>query len=78
MTRFGGDCYLFGVLALGLIDLIVETSFNRWDVAALIPIIEGAGGIITNWEGRSCAHGGQILAAGDVRLHEKAMKVLAG
>src|SRR5437762_4821448 len=41
MTRFGGDCYLFGALALGFIDLIVETSFHRWDVAALIPIVEG-------------------------------------
>jgi myo-inositol-1(or 4)-monophosphatase len=78
MTRFGGDCYLFAVLALGLIDLIVEANFNRWDVAALIPIIEDAGGTITNWEGGSCAHGGQILAAGDVRLHEQAMKLLAG
>jgi myo-inositol-1(or 4)-monophosphatase len=78
MTRFGGDCYLFGVLALGLIDVIVETNFNRWDVAALIPIVEGAGGIITNWQGGSCAHGGQILAAGDARLHEQAMKLLAG
>jgi len=76
MSRFGGDCYLFGVLALGLIDLIVESSFNRWDVAALIPIIEGAGGIISNWEGGSCAHGGQILAAGDERVHQQAMKLL--
>jgi myo-inositol-1(or 4)-monophosphatase len=78
MTRFGGDCYLFGVLALGFIDLIVETSFHRWDVAALIPIVEGAGGIITNWEGGSCAQGGQVLASGDARIHKQAMKLLAG
>jgi myo-inositol-1(or 4)-monophosphatase len=76
MSRFGGDCYLFGALALGFIDVIIETTFNRWDVAALIPIVEGAGGIITNWEGGSCAHGGQILAAGDVRVHNQAMKLL--
>ena len=55
MTRFGGDCYLFGLLALGFIDLIVEAGFHHWDAAALIPIIEGAGGIMTNWQGGSCA-----------------------
>jgi myo-inositol-1(or 4)-monophosphatase len=78
MTRFGGDCYLFGALALGSIDLIIESTFNRWDVAALIPIVEGAGGIITDWEGRSCAHGGQILAAGDAQIHKEAIRLLAG
>jgi myo-inositol-1(or 4)-monophosphatase len=78
MTRFGGDCYLFGVLALGCIDVIIESTFNRWDVAALIPIVEGAGGIITNWQGGSCAHGGQILAAGDARIHEQVMNLLNG
>jgi myo-inositol-1(or 4)-monophosphatase len=76
MTRFGGDCYIFGVLALGFIDLIIESSFHRWDVSALIPIVEGAGGIITNWHGGSCADGGQILAAGDARVHAQAMKLL--
>jgi histidinol phosphatase-like enzyme (inositol monophosphatase family) len=78
MSRFGGDCYIFGPLASGFIDVIIESSFNRWDVAALIPIVEGAGGIITNWQGGSCAHGGQILAAGDPRVHAQAMKLLAG
>jgi myo-inositol-1(or 4)-monophosphatase len=77
MSRFGGDCYIFGALALGFIDLIVESSFHRWDVSALIPIVEGAGGVITNWQGGSCAHGGQILAAGDVRVHAQAVKLLA-
>jgi histidinol phosphatase-like enzyme (inositol monophosphatase family) len=76
MSRFGGDCYIFGPLALGFIDLIVESSFHRWDVAALIPIVQGAGGVITNWQGGSCADGGQILAAGDPRVHAQAMKLL--
>jgi myo-inositol-1(or 4)-monophosphatase len=76
MTRFGGDCYLFGLLALGFIDLIIESSFHHWDVAALIPIVRGAGGVITNWEGGSCAHGGKILAAGDARVHAQAMQLL--
>jgi len=78
LTRWGGDCYIFGTMALGFCDVIVESTFNRWDVAALIPIIEGAGGVITNWQGGSCAHGGQVLAAGDKRMHEAAMKLLKG
>ena len=78
MTRFGGDCYLFAALALGFVDLVIESTLNRWDVAALIPVVEGAGGIITNWQGRSCEHGGQVLAAGDRRIHAQAMMLLAG
>jgi histidinol phosphatase-like enzyme (inositol monophosphatase family) len=76
MTRWGGDCYIFAALALGFCDVIVETTFHRWDVAALIPLIEGAGGVITNWQGGSCAAGGQVLAAGDARIHEAALKLL--
>ena len=78
MTRWGGDCYIFGALALGFVDLIVETTFHRWDVAALIPVVEGAGGVITNWQGGDCSAGGQVLAAGDARLHAEAMALLAG
>jgi myo-inositol-1(or 4)-monophosphatase len=78
MSRYGGDCYVFAALALGFVDLIVEATFNRWDVAALIPVVEGAGGIITNWQGGSCEHGGQILAAGDARIHAETMQLLAG
>jgi myo-inositol-1(or 4)-monophosphatase len=50
MSRWGGDCYIFGALALGFVDLIVESSFHRWDIAALVPIVEGAGGVVTNWQ----------------------------
>jgi fructose-1,6-bisphosphatase/inositol monophosphatase family enzyme len=67
-----------GTLALGFVDVIVETTFHRWDVAALIPVVEGAGGIITNWQGGDCSAGGQVLAAGDARLHADAMALLAG
>jgi myo-inositol-1(or 4)-monophosphatase len=54
----------------------VETTFHRWDVAALIPLVEGAGGVITNWQGGSCAAGGQVLAAGDPRVHEQTLELL--
>jgi myo-inositol-1(or 4)-monophosphatase len=78
MSRWNGDCYIFALLAMGFIDLIVETTFNRWDVAALIPVVEGAGGIITNWQGGDCSAGGQVLAAGDPRVHAEAMQLLKG
>jgi myo-inositol-1(or 4)-monophosphatase len=76
MTRYAGDCYLFAALALGFIDIIIEANFNRWDVAALIPLVEGAGGIITAWDGGDCRDGKTILACGDKRVHEEAIKLL--
>ena len=76
MTRYCGDCYLFAALALGFVDIIIEANFNRWDVAALIPIIEGAGGVMTSWEGGHCRDGKTILACGDKRVHEEAIKLL--
>ena len=76
MTRFGGDCYAYGLLAMGFIDLIVEAALKPWDVQALIPIIEGAGGKITTWTGGDPQHGGRIVAAGDARIHEAALLTL--
>ena len=78
MSRFGGDCYIFGLLAMGFCDVIVESHFHRWDVAALIPLIEGAGGIITDWKGGDPSGGGQCVASGDRRVHAQALKLLAG
>jgi myo-inositol-1(or 4)-monophosphatase len=76
MTRYGGDCYLFAALAMGFVDIIIEAGFNRWDVAALIPLVEGAGGIITAWDGSDCRDGKTILACGDRGIHQDAMKLL--
>ena len=78
MTRYGGDCYLFAALALGFVDMVIEAGFNAWDIAALIPLVEGAGGIITSWDGGSAGDGKTILASGDRRIHAEAMKLLAG
>jgi len=77
MTRYGGDCYGYCLLAAGFVDLVVEAGLKAHDVVALIPIIERAGGRITTWEGRSAVAGGAIIAAGDARLHEEALAVLA-
>lgn len=78
MSRFGGDCYIFAMLAMGFCDLVVESSLHRWDVAALIPLVEGAGGTITDWQGGDCGAGGQCVASGDARVHGAALKLLAG
>jgi histidinol phosphatase-like enzyme (inositol monophosphatase family) len=76
-TRFGGDCYLYCMLAMGYVDLAIEAGLNSYDVQALMPIIRGAGGIITTWDGGDASMGGRIVAAGDPRVHEQAMAMLA-
>ena len=76
MTRYSGDCYLFAALALGFVDIVIEAGFKPWDIAALIPLVEGAGGIITAWDGGDCRDGKTILACGDRRIHQAAMKLL--
>lgn len=77
MTRFGGDCYSYCMLAAGQIDLVVEASLKQVDIVALIPIIERAGGRVTTWDGGRAINGGRIVAAGDPKLHEAALKLLA-
>lgn len=77
MSYFGGDCYAYGLLAMGHIDLIVEASLAAWDVAALIPIVENAGGVFTDWNGAAVGEGGRIIAAGDQRVHAEAVEILS-
>ena len=74
-----GDCYGYGLLAMGCIDLIVEADLDVHDFMALVPVIEGAGGLVTDWEGRALTPGsdGRVLAAGDAKVHEHALKLLA-
>ncbi len=76
LSRYGGDCYAYCMLAAGHLDLIIETELKPYDVAALVPIVNGAGGIMTTWEGEPAQSGGRIIAAGDKRVHEAAMKLL--
>jgi histidinol phosphatase-like enzyme (inositol monophosphatase family) len=78
LRRYGGDCYNYCLLAMGHIDLVVEAGLKPFDIVALIPIIERAGGVVTNWEGGDAKDGGRILAAGDRRIHAEAMQILAG
>ena len=76
LSRYGGDCYAYCMLAAGHLDLIIETELNSYDVAALVPIVTGAGGIMTTWEGEPAHRGGRIIAAGDPRVHDATMKLL--
>lgn len=75
--RYGGDCYAYCLLAAGHIDVIVEAGLKPFDVAALVPIIESAGGRITTWSGGPAGSGGRIVATGDPRLHEEVLRLLA-
>jgi inositol-phosphate phosphatase/L-galactose 1-phosphate phosphatase/histidinol-phosphatase len=78
--RWGGDCYAYGLCAAGHVDLVVEASLKPYDYAALGPVIEGAGGVCTDWAGKPLDLGsdGTIVAAGDGRLHALALQTLAG
>ncbi len=78
LSRYGGDCYAYCMLAAGHVDLVIETGLKPYDVVALIPIIAGAGGVITTWDNGPAQDGGRIVAAGDRRVHEAALAMLAG
>ena len=79
LPMFGGDCYAYGLLAMGFADLVVEASLQPYDFMALAPVIAGAGGLLTDWQGNSLALGssGQVVAAGDQRVHAEALALLA-
>ena len=76
LSRYGGDCYAYCMLAAGHVDLVIETELKPYDVLPLVPIIIGAGGIITSWEGGAPHAGGRIIAAGDRRVHAAAVEML--
>jgi inositol-phosphate phosphatase/L-galactose 1-phosphate phosphatase/histidinol-phosphatase len=80
LTRFGADCYASGLLAAGFVDLVVEASLKPYDFAALAPIVEGAGGVATDWRGQplTLASDGRVIFAGDRRAHAAALDVIAG
>ncbi len=76
LSRYGGDCYAYALIAMGFVDLVIETDLKRWDVAAIIPIITGAGGVVSDWRGDPITGEGNIVAAGDARVHAEAVKIL--
>ncbi|MGB1239403.1 MAG: histidinol-phosphatase [Pseudomonadales bacterium] len=78
LRRFGGDCYNYALLASGHIDLVVEGDLKYYDISALIPVVEGAGGVITDWRGEPLREGwdGLVVAAATQELHAAALEVL--
>lgn len=76
LVRYGTDCYAYALIAAGQIDLVIEAGLQAYDVQAPIAVIEAAGGIVTDWQGRPALEGGQILAAASRELHAEAMELL--
>ncbi|PKR89342.1 histidinol-phosphatase [Pleomorphomonas diazotrophica] len=77
LVRYSADCYAYCMVAAGQADLVIEAGLQPYDITALIPVIEGAGGVVTNWTGGSAADGGRVVASGDRRLHDQVLKLLA-
>jgi histidinol phosphatase-like enzyme (inositol monophosphatase family) len=76
--RWGLDCYGYCLVASGHIDIVAESSLKNVDIAPLIPIIEGAGGVVTAWDGGPAEQGGNCVATATPELHEAALRVLRG
>lgn len=76
LARLGCDAYAYAMLAAGRIDLVVESGLKIWDWSALVPVIEAAGGAVSNWRGEAPDGSGQILAVGDVGIREQALVTL--
>ena len=76
--RFGGDCYTYAMLAGGWADLVVESGLYPFDYLPLVPIVEQAGGVISDWQGNSLglSSGTQVIAAATPQLHEAGLKIL--
>ena len=80
LPMYGGDCFLYGQVASGFVDLAIECGLKTHDFAALIPVVEGAGGRITDWTGAplTLSSSGHVIAAGDLRTHAEAVRHLDG
>ena len=78
LVRYGCDCYGYALIAAGQIDLVIEAGLQPYDVQAPIAVIEAAGGIVTDWQGRPCPQGGRVLAAANADIHAQAMALLFG
>jgi len=78
LARYGTDCYAYCMVAAGSVDAVVEAGLKPHDILPLIPILEGAGGIVTDWQGNPDPREGNVVASGDARLHEQILAILAG
>ncbi|HEY2677440.1 MAG TPA: inositol monophosphatase family protein [Steroidobacteraceae bacterium] len=76
LQRWGGDCYAFALVAQGCIDLMVDAMLQPYDIVPMIPIIEGAGGVVTDLDGQSPLRGGTVIAAANASLHAAALEIM--
>ena len=76
LTRYGLDCYSYGLLAIGQIDLVVEAGLFPYDAHAPIAVVRAAGGVVTDWSGQPAHDGGRIIAASNKTIHQDALKIL--
>ena len=76
LTRYGGDCYAYGLLAAGHVDVVLDCDLKPYDIQALIPIIEAAGGVVSDWQGNSAVDGGFVVASGSTTIHEQTLEIL--
>ncbi len=78
LTRYGMDCYGYALLAAGHVDLVVEAGLQAYDVQAPIAVVQAAGGVVTDWQGRPAHEGGRVLAAANAQVHAAALAILRG
>ncbi len=78
LVRYGTDCYGYALVAAGMVDLVIEAGLQAYDVQAPIAVIEAAGGIMTDWQGRPCLDGGRVIAAANAAIHAEALALLNG
>ncbi len=78
LLRYGGDCYSYCLLAMGQIDLVIESGLQSYDILPLLPIVEAAGGFVTDWQGQPLSGGGSVVAAAGPELHAQALELLQG
>ncbi len=77
LSRYGYDCSAYALLAMGQIDVVIESGLHAYDVGAVIPLVQAAGGVATDWKGGDARRGGRILAAGDPARHAELLEVLS-
>lgn len=76
LTRYGGDCYAYALLASGYVDVVLDCDLQPYDILALIPLVEAAGGVVSNWDGESAVDGGFVVAAGSREIHAQTLSLL--
>ncbi|GAA4223110.1 histidinol phosphatase-like enzyme (inositol monophosphatase family) [Sagittula marina] len=76
LVRYGMDCYAYALLAMGQIDLVIEAGLQAYDIQGPLAVIQGAGGIVTNWQGGPAHDGGRVLAAANPSIHAQALEIL--